>query len=161
VAPGGDLNAHLMDKIKNAIASGLPVTHMLWDQGVADLGMDATTWRDHFLAMVGTIRPSTRAPIYVAKSATCSIRSGNMTPAQIDQLTRNGPNVYVAKEIHKSWIRQGPQLVVNGSGDRRGLTRDQVQPGSGESGLRSRRPVERTTQTDRRMARRGKRPRRR
>ena len=123
-APGGNLNAHLLYKVQNAAASGLPITHIAWDQGVADLGMTAATWRDTFLSMLAGIRPHTDAPIYVARSSTCNIRSGNMSQAEIDALIWTGPNVYVSNEIRKSWLRDAQATVVNNADVRAGPNLD-------------------------------------
>lgn len=127
-APGGNLNSQLIGAVQSTITAGLPITHMAWDQGPADLGMTAEQYRDSFLAMLASIRPLTTAPVYVARSANCLIRSGNMPQAQIDALIWRGPNVYVADETRKSWIRQGQAMVVNGFGVRTGPDIDALGP---------------------------------
>jgi len=119
-APGGSINANLLYQVKNAAAHGLPITSILWDQGVGDLGMTAATWHDQFIAMLTSVRPFTDAPIYVAKSATCHIRSGKMSQDQIDQLVWTGPDVYLSNEVRKDWLREGQRLVVDGHGVRAG-----------------------------------------
>ena len=130
-APGGNINAHLLDKVQKAAANGLPVTHMLWDQGVADAGtLSASQWRDYFSSVLGSIRavnvPGSDAQIFVARHTRCNIRSGNMSPQQINDLIFRGPDKIIKSEAGKQAIRLGQQLVVNGRDVRQGPNLDAI-----------------------------------
>ena len=73
-AAGGDLNAVLVETMKQLQASGYRVTSVLWVQGEKDLvmGTTAEAYREYFLSMVDTLRQhGVEAPVYISIASKC------------------------------------------------------------------------------------------
>ncbi|KEC75585.1 hypothetical protein RLPCCGM1_c0964 [Rhizobium leguminosarum bv. phaseoli CCGM1] len=73
-AAGGDLNAVLVETMKQLQASGYRVTSVLWVQGEKDLviGTTAEAYREYFLSMVDTLRQhGIEAPVYISIASKC------------------------------------------------------------------------------------------
>ncbi|ANL41135.1 UNVERIFIED_ORG: hypothetical protein M2312_005478 [Rhizobium esperanzae] len=73
-AAGGDLNAVLVETMKQLQASGYRATSVLWVQGEKDLviGTTAEAYREYFLSMVDTLRQhGIEAPVYISIASKC------------------------------------------------------------------------------------------
>lgn len=73
-AQGGDINALLVDTVKQLQDVGYRVTDVLWDQGEVDYvkGTSADAYRERFLSMVDTLRTQgIGAPIYITIASKC------------------------------------------------------------------------------------------
>ncbi len=72
--PGGDIYPMLLRRLRDAKASGLTITHLLWHQGEADAKRHTSKsdYRNSFLAMLSGIRSEgVTAPIYVSVATRC------------------------------------------------------------------------------------------
>lgn len=138
-APGGGLNARLRGAVSSLLGAGYPIEAMLWAQGEVDAAdpsspkPSAETYRDTFLAMLGSVRRlGVPAPVYVAKSTICNFRDADSYPPPDAVLNRDA-RWHLLKEANKETIRRAqhgyqPAGVVNGYGVRRGPDTDKLGP---------------------------------
>jgi len=110
-APGGSLHQVLLERIDQALGTGLRFTHLLWHQGEADAesGTSETDYREKFLAMLAAIRArGVDAPIYVAVASRCG-RIRGAAPIRSAQSALRNP---------ASRILAGPDTDQLGPADR-------------------------------------------
>jgi Carbohydrate esterase, sialic acid-specific acetylesterase len=81
-APGGDLNAAMIDTVSQLRRRGYRVTHVLWVQGEVDYvkRTNENDYRDRFVSLVGSLRSQgVAAPVYVAIATKCLGKSNGGT----------------------------------------------------------------------------------
>ncbi|MGL1862847.1 MAG: sialate O-acetylesterase [Pseudodesulfovibrio sp.] len=102
-APGGLYHEKLGELLDQVRASGLTITHVLWQQGESDafkLKTPPATYQEQFLAMLGMLRAKgVDAPVFVAISTVCAsvpyepLRKAQMALARSNAGIFEGPDM--------------------------------------------------------------------